>query len=83
MTTRNCPYPDCGELITSEKKMNEHLALRHEAYENGSPVRTESIRSLEKVKHRVEYLLRKIPSTRGNDWQLSCSQPLLQLPLCL
>ena len=68
MSSHYCPI--CHETIPSEKKLNVHLALQHESYENGSHVRIESIRSLERVKDRVHYLLRKIPSTRSSDWHL-------------
>ena len=64
---RTCPF--CSEILKSERSFCTHLALIHEAMEQGA-VQEQSIKSLEKTKDRVEFLLRKIPATRNSDWLL-------------
>lgn|GEM_PF-3159750 len=66
--TYECPY--CHEVFTNEKKYNVHLAIEHEANPDGTPISVATIQSLEKVKDRVHFLLKKIPNTRNSDMLL-------------
>lgn len=60
----SCPY--CSKGFNSEKVYNTHLALSHEAFESGD-IKKESIKSLEKIKDQVHFILLKIPGARSND----------------
>lgn len=61
---RNCPY--CPEVLKSERAYNKHLALSHESIMEGE-IRMESIKSLEKMRDQVRFLLIKIPASRSSD----------------
>ncbi len=68
MIETKCPY--CPESFKNEQKYNAHLAIRHESNPDSSDIGEASIKSLIKTKERVEFILRKIPSTRNSDWLL-------------
>ena len=56
----------CKELLSSKAKLNIHLVFQHEAFDSGD-IRQESIRSLEKLKDQVKFILLKFPEARSND----------------
>ncbi len=64
------PCPICNNPITGYR-MPAHLALEHECFEDGTDIKQQTLKSLDKKEDRVLFLLRKYPNTRSpHNWAL-------------
>lgn len=63
--------PCCPLIFTSDRKYNAHLALEHEAFEDGENIGLATIASLDKKRDQVLFLLRKYKEARSpHNWPL-------------
>ncbi len=65
MTSHYCPQ--CPKILSSIKVYNSHLSLAHDCYKDGIWVEEAAIKSLEKVKERVLFLMRRYSGCRNPD----------------